>query len=344
MSNVTFFDTIEPLSAKIKEIVQRHNAVFIICDENTEKHCLPLISGAFEKGYIISVKSGEQHKNLESCTMIWSLLTKQMADRNALIINLGGGVICDMGGFAASCYKRGIDFVHIPTTLLAMVDASVGGKTGIDFDGYKNQVGVFREAVEVLMYPVFFGTLEERQIRSGMAEVIKHYLIADADAFDEVSKKGVLLPDRPLIAKAIRIKSQFVDADPLEKNIRKALNFGHTIGHALESHYLDSATPMLHGEAVAIGMAVETIISNKLELLTSDKAQEILTVLKTNFNLKPLPQADIDAVISLTAQDKKNAGQERKLVLLTDIGSYRIDVDVDIETMRDACIWYNNGM
>jgi 3-dehydroquinate synthase len=343
MSNVTFHEEIETLKARLQELVKPYSAVFIICDENTEAYCLPLISGAFAKGYIISVHSGEQHKNLESCTTIWSLLTKQMADRKALLINLGGGVICDMGGFAASCYKRGIDFLHIPTTLLAMVDASVGGKTGIDYDGFKNQIGVFREAKEVLICPMFLETLEDRQIRSGMAEVIKHYLIADADAFHEVARSPQLIPDRALIEKAVAIKTQFVTADPFEKNVRKTLNFGHTIGHAIESHYLTTDQPLLHGEAIAIGMAVETIISHRLGLLAEDAQKQILDVLKENFDLRVLPEADIDQIVSLTAQDKKNEAGSTKFVLLTGIGSCAVDVAVHADVIRGAIVWYNNG-
>ncbi len=345
MSNVTFLTNTEALQAKLADIVMQHSAVFVLCDEHTEVHCLPLITGALPKAHIISIKSGEPYKTLDTCADIWSMLTAHTADRHALFINLGGGVICDMGGFAATCYKRGIDFVHIPTTLLAMVDASVGGKTGIDHDGYKNQVGLFSEAKDVLICPVFLQTSDERQIRSGFAEVIKHYLIADGEAFHAVERSDTkLVPDVALIEKAVRIKSQFVEADPLEKGIRKALNFGHTIGHAVESHYMQSDTPMLHGEAIAIGMAVEAIISHKAGLLTDDKANEILTLLRSYFDLKPLSPSDIDHLIALTAQDKKNTNTVRKFVLLTDIGSYQVDVAVDETAIHDALIWYNNSI
>lgn len=327
------------------EIVQPYSAVFILCDENTETLCLPLITDAIDKPYIIGIKSGEQHKTLETCTTIWSHLTAHHTDRKALLIDLGGGVICDMGGFAASCYKRGIDFIHIPTTLLAMVDASVGGKTGIDFHGYKNHIGLFSEAKEVLICPEFLKTLDARQIRSGMAEVIKHYLIADAATFHEVAKNAVaIVPDRKLIEKAVRIKSEFVDADPHEKNVRKALNFGHTIGHAVESFYMTGDAPLLHGETIAIGMAVEAIVSNRVGLLDEEKLSEVLTVLRSLFELKLLPEAAINAIIDLTAQDKKNSGQQRKFVLLNDIGSYQADVAVDEKMISEACIWYNNGI
>ena len=343
MTGATLFDTTEALTTALCNISRAHSAVFILCDEHTRQYCLPLMAAALPYVHIINIQSGEQHKTLATCAQIWSALTERHADRKALLVNLGGGVICDMGGFAASCYKRGISFVHIPTTLLAMVDASVGGKKGVDFDGYKIQVGLFSEAKEILICPDFLKTLDERQLRSGFAEVIKHYLIADAVAFHGVEKnQETIMHDKALIAKAIEIKSHFITADPYERNIRKALNYGHTIGHAVESHYLDTDTPLLHGEAIAIGMAVETIISNRLGLLPSDQSDRILRTLRHYFPLPQLPEADVMHIIALTAQDKKNSADKVRFVSLTGIGRYQIDVTVSTEMIAEAIADYNN--
>ena len=183
MENVSFFSDQNVLRSHLVNAIKSYSSVFVLFDENTRKHCLPLIGDVMEKASLIKTKSGEENKDISTCDHIWSQLTDGMADRNSLLINLGGGVLTDMGGFAASCYKRGIDFINIPTTLLAMVDASVGGKTGVDFRGLKNQIGLFSEAQEVLICPEFLKTLDARQIKSGMAEVVKHYLIADGKAF-----------------------------------------------------------------------------------------------------------------------------------------------------------------
>ena len=343
MTSATLFDTIDALTGALCNIARAHSAVFVLCDEHTAQHCLPRMTSALPHIHIITIQSGELHKTLSTCAQIWSALTERHADRKALLVNLGGGVICDMGGFAASCYKRGISFVHIPTTLLAMVDASVGGKTGVDFDSYKNQVGLFSEAKEILICPDFLQTLDERQRRSGFAEVVKHYLIADARAFYMLGDQpGTPLPDRHLIEKAVMIKSQFIAADPYERNIRKALNYGHTIGHAVESHYLDTDAPLLHGEAIAIGMAVETIISNRLGLLPSDQSDRILRTLRHYFPLPQLPEADVMHIIALTAQDKKNSADKIRFVSLTGIGRYQIDVTVSTEMIAEAIADYNN--
>lgn len=344
MSNVNYHSEIKTLREQLQHLAAGYSSTFILCDENTEHHCLPLLAGAVPDVQVISIKSGEQHKTLATCDQIWTALTRSHADRRALLINLGGGVICDMGGFAAACYKRGIDFVHIPATLLAMVDASVGGKTGVDFDGFKNQIGVFREAVAVLICPEFLQTLDERQLRSGLAEVIKHYLIADAEAFHAVEGDKMVAYNLALIERAVCIKSQFTEADPEERGVRKALNYGHTIGHAIESHRLTGAAPLLHGEAVAIGMAVEALIAQHMELLTEADADRVLTVLHRLFDLPVLSEGEMAAIIALSAQDKKNAGSTRRMALITGIGSYATDVAVGEEQIREACVWYNNGI
>ena len=335
---IHFFSDIAALNDKLNELTMSYSSVFILCDENTKKHCLPLIE---IKANTIEIQSGEVNKNLRSCEYIWDELTSKFADRKSLLINLGGGVICDMGGFAASCYKRGIDFVNIPTTLLAMVDASVGGKTGIDFNGFKNQIGVFNEAKEVLICTEFLKTLDERQIKSGLAEVVKHYLIADKAVFMAFTQKGAATLDIALIQKAVEIKSEIVALDPFEKNIRKKLNFGHTIGHALESHSLTSSEALLHGEAVAYGMAIEAYIAAFASLIDEEKAGFISHTLETVFDLKPLTDDTIVGIMHFVHQDKKNEKGIIKMALIDDIGSCKIDVEVDAEGIKAAIRYFN---
>jgi 3-dehydroquinate synthase len=339
---VSFLTDISLLSSALTAEVKPYSSVFILVDENTAKHCLPLISASIPDSIPVQIKSGEEHKNITTCSLLWSVLTDHEADRKSLLINLGGGVITDMGGFAASCYKRGIDFINIPTTLLAMVDASVGGKTGIDFYEFKNQIGVFSEAKEVLICPAFLKTLDARQLRSGMAEVLKHYLIADGQAFLDHTKTSTL-PDLSMIKKAIAIKSDIVAQDPFEKNVRKKLNFGHTVGHALESYSLTTSKPLLHGEAVAYGMAIETQISLMKSLIVGGKSKVVCTKLQSDFALKPLSGEMIDGLMSYIGQDKKNERGKIKMALIDDIGSCRIDVEVTLEEVRDAIAQFNES-
>ena len=228
----------------------KYTQVFILVDENTLEHCLPLLPNFDYQ--IIKIESGERNKNIETCQKIWQNLLNNNADRKALLINLGGGVISDMGGFCASTYKRGIDFINIPTTLLAMVDATIGGKTGIDFGFQKNMIGLFSLAKTVLIDATFLKTLNYRQIKSGKAEMLKHGLIANEQHFTQIISSAI--PNLDLIKASIAIKQEIVSTDPFEKGIRKSLNFGHTLGHALEAYYLANNLDILHGEAIAQGM------------------------------------------------------------------------------------------
>ena len=218
--------------------ISGYSKVAILVDENTKRDCLPKLP-QFENPIIIEIKSGEENKNINTCNFIWEQLTAQHFDRNSLLINLGGGVIGDMGGFAASTYKRGIDFIQIPTTLLAMVDASVGGKLGVDFNGLKNQIGLFNNPESVLIFPEFLETLPENQLKSGFAEVVKHALISDKNLWEELTSTTFdKLNWEAIILTSIQIKNNIILSDPFEKGNRKKLNFGHTFGHAVESYYL----------------------------------------------------------------------------------------------------------
>ena len=299
----------------------------ILVDENTEKHCLPLISAFLPEHKIIRIQSGETHKNLETCTFIWQQLTDLEVDRKGLLINLGGGVIGDMGGFCASTYKRGISFVNMPTTLLSQVDASIGGKLGIDFRGFKNHIGLFRDPDGVVIYQPFLHTLPERELRSGFAEIIKHHLIRDSESWNDLKTsdwKSVISPE--LIRHSIGIKSAVVKDDPYEKGLRKVLNYGHTIGHAIETHFLTGANPLLHGEAIAAGMVIENLISEAKQLLSRESCGEINKYILGIYGKTDIPEADISPIIHHASQDKKNQNKEILGSFLTQPGNATWDV------------------
>jgi 3-dehydroquinate synthase len=239
-----------------------YSQVVVLADENTAAHCYPLIVKNLPSHQLITLKAGEEQKNLTTCTQVWEALTNHRLDRHSLVLIIGGGVIGDLGGFCAATYKRGVDFVLMPTTLLAQADASVGGKLGIDFMGFKNHLGVFCEPVATLISPAFLKTLPERELRSGFAEVIKHCLIADRPMWDDLRKKDLHQQDwETLLAHSVDFKRGVVATDPKEKGLRKILNFGHTAGHAVESYFLESGNRIFHGEAIAVGMIAEAHIA-----------------------------------------------------------------------------------
>jgi len=300
-----------------------YSTLAILVDENTKEHCLPLLLAqlsSLSNSLIIEIKSGEENKTISTCSLIWEELSKHNFDRNSLLINLGGGVIGDMGGFAASTYKRGIDFVQIPTTLLAMVDASVGGKLGIDFDGLKNQVGLFTNPKSVLINPKFLKTLDENQLVFGFAEVVKHALIADFDLWNHLTTTNFQdLIWEEVITHSIEIKNKIILNDPKEKGERKKLNFGHTFGHAIESYYLQKGTPIFHGQAIALGMLMESKISD----LTEIEKAEITVFILSNFALPYNPAKN--QLAAFMQNDKKNKDGKINFSLLKGIGNCSID-------------------
>jgi 3-dehydroquinate synthase len=318
-----------------------YTAVFVISDQNTRRACYPKIKEYLPKHTIVSVKPGEHFKTLETCQEIWSDMTNRNLDRHALVINLGGGVIGDMGGFCAATYKRGVDFIQIPTTLLAQVDASVGGKLGIDFNGLKNHLGVFTLPQSVLIDPVFLETLPLRELRSGFAEVIKHCLIADADKWEEIKRKDLSEHDfLDLISHSVAIKKKIVAEDPTEKGLRKILNFGHTLGHAIETYFLNSKNRLFHGEAIAAGMICEAFLAFKLKKITMQELVQIEEFLFTIYGKAAIEETDIDAIVELTAQDKKNLGKEVRFSLLEGIGNCSFDTVVSTKDMKAALAYY----
>jgi len=322
-----------------------YSHIAILADEFTNKYCLPIIQDLLPTNFTkILIKSGEHHKNLATCERVWDRMTQANMDRHSLLVNLGGGVIGDLGGFCASTYKRGIDFIQIPTTLLAQVDASVGGKLGIDFQGLKNHIGVFQLPKTVLIDPKFIDTLSIQQKKSGFAEIIKHCLIRDAQEWNLIRQQSFEELDlSKLIAHSVAIKEAVVLEDPKEAGLRKILNFGHTLGHAIETYLLDKGKrKILHGEAIAIGMIVEAFISHQRDLISLQELEEIESYLFENYGRVKLHAEEISKIISLTAQDKKNKGKEIRFSLLTGIGDCGYDIPVSALEMKKAIQYYLN--
>jgi len=321
---------------------RKYSSIVVLVDEHTHKHCLPFFSTVCKEAHIISIKSGEEEKTLQTCVRIWTEMTALGLDRKAVFINLGGGVIGDMGGFCASTYKRGIDFIQIPTTLLSQVDASVGGKLGIDFEHYKNHIGVFNEPQAVIISSNFLKTLDPRELRSGFAEVIKHALIADLEAWNKIKHKS--LHDQvwdEVIPHSVNIKYKITTADPLEKGLRKVLNFGHTLGHAVESYFLEKGNRILHGEAIAIGMIVESYIAVEKGFITKNELEEIQAYLLSIYEHVAIPVASLDEIVSLTLQDKKNEQGQVLVSLLEKVGAANFNISIGAELMKKSLTYYN---
>lgn len=317
-------------------IENKYSSIFILVDEHTNDFCLPkfLPNLATEIAIeIIEIEAGEGIKNITTCVEIWSILSELGADRKSLIINLGGGVITDIGGFIASTFKRGIDFINVPTTLLGMVDASIGGKNGVDLGNLKNQIGVINVPKMLLIDTNFLETLSQREMRSGLAEMLKHGLIYDKKYWEEflnLSKIDFADFDA-LIYRSIEIKNEIVKQDPTENGIRKALNFGHTLGHGIESCFLESETPLLHGEAIAIGMILESYISKEKGLLSNEDFHQIKYTITTIFEPHNFTENDVQAIQDLLIHDKKNEYGKVQFALLDGIGKTAINQSVENE-------------
>jgi 3-dehydroquinate synthase len=329
---------------------QHYTKIFVLADESTFKHCYPQLKKNLPQHSVIKIKSGEENKTIVTCEKIWAALTLAEADRNAALINLGGGVITDLGGFAAGCYKRGIAFIQVPTTLLAMVDASVGGKTGVDFMHFKNQIGMFRQPDAVFIYSGFLSTLSDRHIRAGLAEVIKHYLIASPADFVSLTKQlevafenkriyPVIKWDE-LIARNVAIKQNFVEQDVHEKDVRKALNFGHTAGHAIEAYFLSKNKSCLHGEAIMLGLFTELSISVKKGFIPpKDLLPLILPLCQIAVDNPCFHKKSIKSIISFMKQDKKNRNGQLQFTLLKGLGNYVINQSVKDEWIYESLEW-----
>ncbi|ERM84275.1 hypothetical protein P872_14610 [Rhodonellum psychrophilum GCM71 = DSM 17998] len=321
---------------------QQFSQLGVITDSNTAIACYPLIKEILpEQHRLFSFQAGEANKNLNTCIEIWKWMTDSGFDRKALVLNLGGGVTGDMGGFCASTYKRGIRFINIPTTLLSQVDASVGGKLGIDFNGFKNHIGVFNNPEAVIISDQFLKTLPAEELRSGYAEVIKHGLIADPNYFHDLKFEDWGQQDwKTIIEKSISIKKEVVEKDPKESGLRKILNFGHTIGHAFESFYLDSEKHLLHGEAIAVGMICEAYLSQTRMGMEAADLDLISESLLRVFGKIEFPDADVPNIIALCSQDKKNEGETINFSLLKKIGECDYNIAVSESEIQDAILFY----
>jgi 3-dehydroquinate synthase len=336
------YNVANEISTLLKKMASNHSSVFILVDENSEKYCLPKIN--IKSYVVIKIASGETNKNLDTCRQIWQTLLDNKADRNSLLINIGGGVVTDIGGFCASVYKRGIKFINVPTTLLAQVDASVGGKTGIDFNEYKNEIGTFSVPVAVFIDTKFTETLPMREIVSAYSEIIKHGLINDKEYFKNLAdnffgnKNNLVI--NSLVQKSIVIKNKIVQSDFSEKSHRKLLNFGHTIGHAIESFYLHSPKPLLHGEAIAIGMIAESYLSYKKKYISKDELEFIVNVIDHLFHYLKIDKFDEDTLIRLMQNDKKNSGGKINFTLLKKIGSGIINQSADKKLIAESLNYY----
>jgi len=303
-----------------------YSSIFIIVDENTNEFCLPKFLPQLATEIpieIIEIEAGEGMKNISTCVEIWSILSELGADRKSVLINLGGGVITDLGGFMASTFKRGIDFINVPTTLLGMVDAAIGGKNGVDLGTLKNQIGLISVPQLLLIDTSFLESLPQIQMRSGLAEMLKHGLIYDKNYWNQfLNLENLNFDDLDaLVYRSVEIKNEIVLQDPTEKGIRKALNFGHTLGHAIESHFLESATPLLHGEAIAIGMILESYISKEQNKLSQIEFDEIKKVLLAIFGKQTFTLEDINSIQNLLIHDKKNEYGKVQFTLIESIGT-----------------------
>jgi len=349
MLNNIFFqeEAVEKLHEMI--VLKNYSKLFVLVDENTHEHCFQAFMSliVFDKTIeILEVESGEVNKNIETVVFLWQILSDYQADRHALLINLGGGVITDMGGFVGSTYKRGIDFVQVPTTLLAMVDAAIGGKNGIDLGFLKNQIGTINQPLMVVILPEFLNTLPKRQWRSGLAEMLKHGLIYDKKHWNKLLKMNELMSDdlAKLIKESGAIKSKIVAHDPNELGLRKILNFGHTIGHAIESYALETENiePLLHGEAIAIGMILEAHLSFQKKHINDDVFEQIKANILSFYDLPPF-ELSYEILEKYMLNDKKNRDGQIKFVLLKNIGEAVFDEIVDKDMVMRCFISLKNN-
>lgn len=340
-----YFETgLNPLKDIINQ--NKYSKIFVFADTNTAALCIPVFReflDELEDFDIIETDPGEENKNIDFCIGIWKTLLDFGADRKCLLINLGGGVITDMGGFVASTYKRGVDFINIPTTLLAQVDASVGGKTGIDIDNVKNMVGTFSLPKAVFIEHTFLTTLSKRELLSGFAEMIKHGLIADKAYYQDLKNSDYQTIEALAIHRSVQIKNQVVTEDPLEKGLRKILNFGHTIGHAVETYSLThDKKPLTHGEAIAIGMVCEAFLSAKYCNLTEEELKDISDYINKIYSKYSIKEKSFKTLLALMQSDKKNEDGQIMFSLLDEIGKCTFNCRVTTNDILSSLNYYNS--
>ncbi len=330
-------DTLEVLSP---------SQIVVLCDAHTRIYCLPELADrlSLAEPQVITVPAGETHKNLDTCRIIWRNLMDRQLDRKALLLNLGGGVIGDMGGFCAATFKRGIRFIQIPTTLLSMVDASIGGKLGIDFAQIKNSIGLFQNPEGVFIHPGFLQTLPQRELKSGFAEMIKHALIGNADQWGRLKRMASMaeLAPQDHLRPSLEIKKRIVEADPRENGERKLLNFGHTIGHAVESYFLSQENPLLHGEAIAVGMICEAYLSHVFCDFPLEELSDLSTLIHRIYGTREIPVQRFQSLLPFMQNDKKNEGGQIRFTLLQGPGKGIWDFSCPEEKILESLAFYNN--
>lgn len=326
-----------------------HDRIFVLTDETTQQLCWPKIKNfkALKNSTPMIIKATDTHKNLDTLSQVWQALSSGGATRHSLMINLGGGMVTDLGGFAASTFKRGIDFINIPTTLLAMVDASVGGKTGINFGGLKNEIGVFSDSRFVIINTQFLDTLDHDNICSGYAEMLKHGLISDERTWAELVTFDLDTPDlsqlQRMVAESIKVKERIVEADPHEHGIRKALNLGHTMGHAFESFAMRRGTPILHGYAVAYGLISELYMSARKTAFPTDRMHQTVRFIRENYGTFNITCDDYPTLFELMHHDKKNTSGIINFTLLGNVGDIRINQTANEEEIKEALDFFREG-
>ena len=329
-----------------------HDKLFVLVDETTHQLCLPVIAGfdCMQEAQCIVIGATDTHKTLDTLSHVWAELQRMGATRHSLLINLGGGMVTDLGGFAASTFKRGLAYINIPTTLLSMVDASVGGKTGINFGGLKNEIGVFNNANSVILDTIFLQTMDQENILSGYAEMLKHGLISEEKMWAELLNFNLDHPDGQdnleflvqlgrMLADSVAVKQRIVTEDPTEHGIRKALNLGHTAGHAFESLALERK-PILHGYAVAYGLVVELYLCCVKTGFPQDKMRQTVAFIKEHYGRMPITCDDYPKLIELMHHDKKNVGTDINFTLLGGIGDIRINQTATEEDIKEALDFY----
>lgn len=351
------YDLQQSLSKAIGECP--HDKLFVLCDTTTQQKCLPLVADmeCMKSAQSIVIGATDSHKNLDSLSHVWTELQRMGATRHSLMVNLGGGMVTDLGGFAASTFKRGISYINVPTTLLSMVDASVGGKTGINFGGLKNEIGVFNNARTVILDTVFLATMDRENILSGFAEMLKHGLISNEQTWAELLRMGSGVWNvetasfADMLARNVAVKQRIVTEDPTEQGLRKALNLGHTIGHAFESLALlrsqktsnTPSEPLLHGYAVAYGLVAELYLCCVKTGFPQDKMRQTVSFIREHYGRMAITCDDYPQLVELMHHDKKNVGRNINFTLLGDIGDIRINQTATEEEIKEALDFYREG-
>ena len=337
----------EELKAALSEV--DYDRVFVLTDETTRQLCWPLVSqfACLQHAIVVTIGAGDVNKNMASLAHVWEALQQGGATRHSCMVNLGGGMVTDLGGFAASTFKRGIDFINIPTTLLAMVDASVGGKTGVNFGGLKNEVGVFANSKVVFLSTQFLSTLDVDNIKSGYAEMLKHGLISNSEMWAELLNFNLANPNlaqlQRMLADSVAVKQRIVEEDPLEHGLRKALNVGHTMGHAFESFAMRSGRPILHGHAVAYGMVAELYLSATKVGFPTEKLRQTVHFIHENYGRFNFTCDDYPALLELMTHDKKNTAGIINFTLLGDVGDLKINQTATKAEIEAALDFYREG-